>query len=330
MSLIEMPQIDFQHLFLLFLIYSFIGWFCEEIWVGVRTKKFEYRGMLYGPICPIYGFGAILIIYGVYPWRETWVRLFLASMILTSILEYFTHWALEKIFHAKWWDYSKSFMNLNGRICLVNSCAFGIGGLALEHFLHPLMMKIVYWDKIQPYIQYIFGGLLFVLAVDCIFTFHKLINFATAMEKLKGFEEHLKERFESEPWFKNKSLSEMLDSVKEQSKLNKKKFTKIMLDNVEKISVRQKNIEHWFKKFPGISSKEYEGALEYAKIMFQKSINAKKQQLKALKEESKAKKIQKKTENSSAKTLNSSGKKSASSEKSAKDKSSVNTEKFDT
>lgn len=299
MVAIEMPQIDFQHLFLLFLIYSFIGWFCEEIWVGVRTKKFEYRGMLYGPICPIYGFGAILIIYGVYPWRETWVRLFLASMILTSILEYFTHWALEKIFHAKWWDYSDSFMNLNGRICLLNSCAFGVGGVALEHFLHPLMMKVVYWDKVQPYIQYIFGGLLFVLAVDCIFTFHKLINFATAMEKLKNFEEHLKERFEGESWFKNKSLTEMIESIKEQSKLNKQKFSKTMLDNVDKISGRQKNIEPWFKKFPGISSKEYEGALEYAKIMFQKNINAKKQQLKAAKEESKAKKAQKKAQKSS-------------------------------
>lgn len=305
MVAIEMPQIDFQHLFLLFLIYSFIGWFCEEIWVGVRTKKFEYRGMLYGPICPIYGFGAILIIYGVYPWRETWVRLFLASMILTSILEYFTHWALEKIFHAKWWDYSDSFMNLNGRICLLNSCAFGVGGVALEHFLHPLMMKVVYWDKVQPYIQYIFGGLLFVLAVDCIFTFHKLINFATAMEKLKNFEEHLKERFEGESWFKNKSLTEMIESIKEQSKLNKKNFSKTMLDNVDKISGRQKNIEPWFKKFPGISSKEYEGALEYAKIMFQKNINAKKQQLKAAKEESKAKKAQKKAQKSSVASENS-------------------------
>ncbi len=295
MNLIDMPHIDFNHLFLLFLIYSFIGWFCEEIWVAVGSKKLEYRGMLYGPICPIYGFGALLIIYGVYPWRETWIRLFFASMILASILEYFTHWALEKIFHAKWWDYSKSFMNLNGRICLLNSCAFGVGGVALEHFLQPVMMKVVFWEKVQPYIQYISGTLCAIFVVDCLLTFRKLVNFATAMEKLKGFEEHLKERFENEAWFKNKSFPEMMESVKEQAKLNKENFSQTMLDKLNKFSARSKSIETWFRRFPSITSREYKGAIEYSKIMFQKSLNEQKARRLAKKEQKKLEKSQKKS-----------------------------------
>ena len=97
MNQINMPLIDSQHLFLLFIFYSFVGWICEEIWVSSLYRKIEKRGMLHGPICPIYGFGALIILFGIYPWRETWFRLFVASAILASILEYFSSWLLETI-----------------------------------------------------------------------------------------------------------------------------------------------------------------------------------------------------------------------------------------
>ena len=92
--------IDSAHLFLFFLSYAFLGWICEEIWCTVKSRKITKRGMLHGPICPIYGFGSVLILYLLEPWRTTWVRLFFASVIVTSILEYFTSWLLEKLFHA--------------------------------------------------------------------------------------------------------------------------------------------------------------------------------------------------------------------------------------
>ena len=113
----DIPQIPQQHLFLLFLLYSFVGWVCEEIWVSTLYRKIEKRGMLAGSVCPIYGFGALIILFAVYPWRGTWVRLFIASAVCASALEYFSSWLLETLFHTKWWDYSKQRFNLNGRVC---------------------------------------------------------------------------------------------------------------------------------------------------------------------------------------------------------------------
>ena len=143
--------------------------------------------MLHGPICPIYGFGALIILFGIYPWRETWFRLFVASAILASILEYFSSWLLETIFHTKWWDYSAHKFNLNGRICLLNSCAFGLGGVALEHFLHPIAVNLIFAPKIQPFIPSIYYAFSTILGIDVIFTIKARIESGSiqASEKMR-------------------------------------------------------------------------------------------------------------------------------------------------
>ena len=89
------------HVFLLFLCYSFIGWAWETALCSTREKRFINRGFLYGPLCPVYGFGGLLIMYLLKPWAHTWIPLFLASMVITSILEYLTSWGMEKLFHAR-------------------------------------------------------------------------------------------------------------------------------------------------------------------------------------------------------------------------------------
>ena len=83
------------HVFLLFLCYSFIGWAWETALCSTREKRFINRGFLYGPLCPVYGFGGLLIMYLLKPWAHTWIPLFLASMVITSILEYLTSWGME-------------------------------------------------------------------------------------------------------------------------------------------------------------------------------------------------------------------------------------------
>ena len=263
---IDMPHIDTPHLFLFFLLYAFIGWVCEEIYCCSLQKKFVYRGMLFGPICPIYGFGGILILYALYPWRTTWVRLYIASMIVTSILEYFTSWLLERLFHAKWWDYSHLPFNLNGRVCLLNSSLFGLGGLALEHFLHPLAEKLIFMPAIQPYIEYIVMALAFILAVDILATIRKLVDFATTMEKLKSFGEQLKDRYQDEEWLNTHSFHHMVNSVREKAKNDSTKFSKNFLASMEKLGKRDRNTENWIKRFPSMSSQEYGEVFEHFRI----------------------------------------------------------------
>lgn len=264
-SILELLNVDMQHLFIMFLMFAFTGWLCEEFYCSIGQRKIVKRGMLYGPICPIYGFGGILILYIVYPWRDTWLRLFFASFLVTTVLEYFVSWLLEKIFHAKWWDYKNNLLNINGRVCILNSTMFGLLGVGLWHYLEPLVYKIVYWEPLQKWFNYIYIVLALILTSDILATIHKLVDFNATMEKFKLYGEQLKEKYEEEEWFKPQSLHTMLSSILERSKVDSTKFSKKFLDTVKNYSSRQKNVESWLTKFPSMSSKEYSSVIEHIK-----------------------------------------------------------------
>lgn len=138
----------FKDLMLLFSIYSFIGWTIESIYVSTRERKFINRGFLTGFFCPIYGFGAILII-GTAKWigenyRNTYTSLIfniLVAVVLVTALEYITGFLLEKIFNCKWWDYSHEPFNLHGHICLKYSLFWGLLAFLLIQVIHPVILE---------------------------------------------------------------------------------------------------------------------------------------------------------------------------------------------
>ena len=113
-------------MFLWFLLYSFVGWLWETVLNIVMKKRFVDRGILNGPICPIYGFGALLAIYAL-PGEHSVVAIFLSSGVLCCTLEYFTSWAIEKLFHMRLWDYSGKPFNINGRVYLNGFLFFAAG-----------------------------------------------------------------------------------------------------------------------------------------------------------------------------------------------------------
>ena len=127
--------------FILFMLYSFLGWIMETTWVSYCNKKIVDRGFLIGPYCPIYGFGALLIIIFLNKFSFSPALLFVMTTIVCGILEYFTSWYMEKVFKARWWDYSDRKFNLNGRICLRNLIAFGIMGIIVTYFTNPYFEK---------------------------------------------------------------------------------------------------------------------------------------------------------------------------------------------
>lgn len=138
----------FLNYFLLFLIYSIIGWISETTFCLITTKKLVDRGFLLGPYCPIYGFGALIVTLYLEQYRDNIITVFLLSVILCSILEYITSYLLEKIFKARWWDYSKKKFNLGGRVCLENSIIFGIASLIGLYLINPIITNLIL--KINP------------------------------------------------------------------------------------------------------------------------------------------------------------------------------------
>jgi uncharacterized membrane protein len=130
-------------LFLFLAVYSFLGWIAEVLYVLVRERSLQNRGFLTGPFVPIYGFGAIALILLVLPYIDNPFVVFIASVLITSILEFVTHLVLDKLFHIKLWDYSNRRFNLQGRICLENSLLFGMLGLLLIYVLHPAVVRLL-------------------------------------------------------------------------------------------------------------------------------------------------------------------------------------------
>ncbi len=129
--------------FLIFVIYSVIGYFAEVSEVSMKSRQVTNRGFLFGPVCPIYGFGAVIMILCAEPFKWNAVAVFLIAMLCCTTLEYCTSFIMEKLFKVRWWDYSKLPFNLNGRICLQCSLIFGLGGLVIVYFAQPLIMGIV-------------------------------------------------------------------------------------------------------------------------------------------------------------------------------------------
>ena len=130
-------------LIVVFFIYSVLGYFCEVVYCSVGQKRFVNRGFLYGPYLPIYGFGSLIVTVLLDPLSKWPVAVFILAFILTSCLEYFTSWLLEKFFSVKLWDYSKHRININGRVCLLNSTLFGILGLVAEYLVEPFVSRIL-------------------------------------------------------------------------------------------------------------------------------------------------------------------------------------------
>ena len=148
---------------LLFFLYSFLGWVMEVTLKYIELKRFINRGFLIGPYCPIYGCGAVLITLFLQRFINDPITLFVYGIIICSILEYMTSFIMEKLFNARWWDYSTKKFNINGRICLETMIPFGLLGLAIMYIINPFFLKIL--DKISSKTIIIISIVLIVIFV---------------------------------------------------------------------------------------------------------------------------------------------------------------------
>ena len=130
-------------LFWIFFLYAFLGWCTEVSYAALVTGTFVNRGFLNGPVCPIYGFGVVIVLTCLTPLAGSLPLLFLGSVVLTSALEWLTGFALEKLFHQRWWDYSDEPFNLSGYICLRFAIAWGFACMFVVKLLHPTVLLFI-------------------------------------------------------------------------------------------------------------------------------------------------------------------------------------------
>lgn len=161
---------------LYFFLYSGFGWLFESVYCSFAEMTFVNRGFLYGPLCPIYGVGALLMFSVLLPIKRRIRRktvevpvMYLSGVVLATVLEYVTSLTLEWLFDARWWDYSMFALNLNGRVCLWVSLLWGFFALLFVYAIQPLFEKIVARLHRRPKLaETVFAVGMILLAVDLI------------------------------------------------------------------------------------------------------------------------------------------------------------------
>ncbi len=170
--------------FILFIIYSTAGWFLETMYCFYKTKKLVNRGFLIGPVCPIYGLGCAAIIFFLSRYKNDTITLFVMAAVICTILEYLTSYIMEKLFKARWWDYSDKKFNIDGRVCGENTLAFGILAVLVVNFVNPFVVGILNkFSVIQ--INSIAIVLAVLLFTDCFMSFRIINGFKKTANSVK-------------------------------------------------------------------------------------------------------------------------------------------------
>ena len=171
-----------EHYFLWFLFYSFAGWMYESILVSCQQHRLVNRGFLNGPLCPIYGTGAILGV-AILGNVHNPITIFLISMVGATILEYTTSWVMEQLFHARWWDYSNFRFNLQGRVCLLGALIFGLGGVGVVLGSQPYVERVT--DMIPlPMLHTLVTVLALITIIDLAVTVTGMLEFEQVLDSV--------------------------------------------------------------------------------------------------------------------------------------------------
>lgn len=290
-----MPQ-NFYELAWIFLIYAVIGWCTEVSFAALNRGIFVNRGFLNGPYCPIYGVGVVIVVTALTPLKKNQFLLFLGSLILTTLLEYVTGFVLEKVFHNKWWDYSKKPFNLHGYVCLKFSVYWGLACTFIMDIMHPAIYRFI---KMMPYV---FGSIVLVVFftvffADCAVTVSTILQFnkrlrvmedmaakihklsdeigeniyeglTAAVEKTEEFQETHEQLF-TKISDKKDNLLEIQQSAKEKVRLAKQR-EKEELERRYKELFAKKNFgfQRLMKAFPDMTSTDLNEALQKYKKYF--------------------------------------------------------------
>ncbi|HAX53204.1 putative ABC transporter permease [Muricomes intestini] len=179
---------NIYYILLYFFVYGFLGWCTEVSYAAVVEHKFVNRGFLNGPVCPIYGVGVTAVVALLEPYKENLILLYVSSVVVVTLLEGVTGWAMDKIFHNKWWDYSDKPLNIGGYICLSFSLMWGVACVIVMDFVHPLLHTLLTFipQVLGIVLISVFGAIMLIdlsVTSSAIFKFNKRLS---SMGKIAG------------------------------------------------------------------------------------------------------------------------------------------------
>ena len=257
---------------LYFFVYGFLGWCTEVIFAAFKQHRFVNRGFLNGPICPIYGVGVTLVIACLEAFQSNLLLLYISSVILVTVLEGVTGWAMDKLFHNKWWDYSKLPFNIGGNVCLLFSLIWGVACVFIVYFVHPLIHQVL---SLIPHTAGI--ALIAILGIallsDIIVTTSAIVKFNQYLERLKHITDELhaiSNQIGSELYQNVMHVLDMQESSRQKLDDVKLEVSEEIRMQIVELKTRAQNLgekvpkpaRRLLKAFPKLESKNYKAQLE--------------------------------------------------------------------
>lgn len=257
---------------LYFFVYGFLGWCTEVIFAAFKQHRFVNRGFLNGPICPIYGVGVTLVIACLEAFQSNLLLLYISSVILVTVLEGVTGWAMDKLFHNKWWDYSKLPFNIGGYVCLLFSLIWGVACIFIVYFVHPLIHQVL---SLIPHTAGI--ALIAILGIallsDMIVTTSAIVKFNQYLELLKHITDELhaiSNQIGAELYQNVMHVLDMQESSRQKLDDVKLEVSEEIRMHIVELKTRAQNLgekvpkpaRRLLKAFPKLESRNYKAQLE--------------------------------------------------------------------
>lgn len=257
---------------LYFFVYGFLGWCTEVIFAAFKQHRFVNRGFLNGPICPIYGVGVTLVIACLEAFQSNLLLLYIFSVILVTVLEGVTGWAMDKLFHNKWWDYSKLPFNIGGYVCLLFSLIWGVACVFIVYFVHPLIHQVL---SLIPHTAGI--ALIAILGIallsDIIVTTSAIVKFNQYLELLKHITDELhaiSNQIGAELYQNVMHVLDMQESSRQKLDDVKLEVSEEIRMQIVELKTRAQNLgekvpkpaRRLLKAFPKLESRNYKAQLE--------------------------------------------------------------------
>ncbi len=278
---------SFYFVLLSFFTYGFLGWCTEVAFAAVKEQHFVNRGFLNGPICPIYGLGVTSVVVLLSGFKGNFVLLYVTSVVLVTVLEGITGYLMEKIFHARWWDYSDMPLNIGGYVCVLFSLIWGAACVLIVDFIHPLIFKLL------SMIPFLIGSVclavlmigmtadLYVTASSILKMNKRLAAMHEIAEKLHDISDEIGENIFENVMEAMESRDEMLQKSKEfteEAEHRKRQLMEEMqqrrnelLDKYHEIAetIQMKN-RRLLEAFPHLDPKSHQEVFRYMKSKFDK------------------------------------------------------------
>lgn len=244
-----------------FFFFSFIGWFFESCYCSLRPKKWINRGFMRGPICPIYGTGGLVMLIALVPLRDLTENLyinelaiFVAGAILCDVVEFMTSYIMEKLFNARWWDYSNKKFNIQGRICLTHTLYWGTCSCLFVFILEPVMNLYLVGqvsESSRNILTYIF---LTVFAFDLLDTVIHALGIRNISSTFMKLSEEISE-----------FAIQVYTTVGGKSENETEVLKKELNDKFNDLNIRYENFKNDFKNLKGKSKKRLFKAFPFLK-----------------------------------------------------------------